>query len=1404
MPAYIIETGRSYPNVVSEAVFGQTFQRPAFGGYQSHDNHSGPGTNYQITFNNFGPGSMIGGKDVVLYLGDDDETCVGNCDGFRRPVYRWYRSKYQDHTYTNKKVLDHTTDFPNDPNAKQVMEGYNREPRDGRAVFHIAREQAAGSTALYRHYNATLNDTMLSTTQSPPSGYANVETIGYIWTSQANADVYKAAGESVRPLYEYYYNTNTSKRDHFYTINPAQEVGLQNPGGGVPDCKDTRDGLWGYVGIVGYCFELDKSSSAVTTYADIGSIGPTGECNVNRSNWYQWNNEWTLLKYLREQNGVPAIQGWGNPDNVAGVNTTDALFEWFYGRNGAVKAALPRYLSFEQSYDSQFIYYLYDTTYPWNGPVYGINFSLSDAACCPNSTDAEGCPACVPVPIEYSRFYEVRSDCWETLKTKMTLSDMKSKNVNESFLVADTTSTRILFRYTTATGSFFIGEKINGWNITQVRYFGDELKVGYMELSWDASDDNKWYVNPACVAWRITNSSGGEITNSVTEKGSWIAIGAPTNAAVPWTAHMDAYGIYPVKPADDAVDPNIGVWQVHTATFTIPSAGTYSLRIESDNYGYMKITDSGSTVLVDREINYSNGMGNETFPMTLGAGTYTLETRVKNISRDIAGAPFTYNGSYTSTDGGVAQVLAGYGIRDKGAFFGVYEFPKKITYYRVEIDPQQLIANRTLDSAELRANINSEGQVQSVDIINGGFGYAQPKIEIEQPAVLTERSANDNARKVFHNMGGWDQQFVNSPNDPVNNPDGTKNNFGMKDIKKKQSAVLEEDMSESYQERENLMPYGKGAAPGDVQIKGTNTVVNTGSKQLRRASGEGKGKTPLKKAVLEIANINEDGSIVEILIKDRGSGYDPDPNNKPNIYIVDTEKEEYKMRGPNVNLSTKTFKDNIRAENGLKDAIKSGSDAEEEEINQMDDGIIGGFNTMMNGFTTKYPTGYLRIKDYDDESTDLCSNFPATCIGIDFPNIFEDALFTAEDLTGPIKASPRFREMMNNQYPDMLSAVRLTDDRSDGFSDLWGWNNRKNCIKLPQPKLYTATRFFDIPCPYIELNEEKKQRAYGYMVYKYCASKAEKASFRVSMALEGHTTGPQGQDFMNFLRNMPEPSLTFTRDSGPGGNSKCWPCKRGDIEGRCYRDPSNASDIVFVPVGSDENTYDYNRSGFSEYEQFKTWLGDNLTNHSPGTSYTWIAHEEDPETGQELDVRQWSYTDITVAMPVNGVPPNECWDTYLRHASNPNGCLDVYCGYNPANPGTNKTASTGYWGVGYIANPPCAGHLALDFVSDAAIAINPRLVSEFEILLGPFNGTMTVLNYNTGSTITYGESIKNFGNPYFSECDLVFGNMTNLTNPGTLIDNTKRISPASYDPSDSDRDEFDKEFIIPENHFSET
>ena len=44
--------------------------------------------------------------------------------------------------------------------------------------------------------------------------------------------------------------------------------------------------------------------------------------------------------------------------------------------------------------------------------------------------------------------------------------------------------------------------------------------------------------------------------------------------------------------------------------------------------------------------------------------------------------------------------------------------------------------------------------------------------------------------------------------------------------------------------------------------------------------------------------------------------------------------------------------------------------------------------------------------------------------------------------------------------------------------------------------------------------------------------------------------------------------------------------------------------------------------------------------------------------------------------------------------------------------------------------------------------------------------------------------------------------MTSITNPGTLIDNSKRIAEPTYDPTDSDREEYDDEYKIPESHYT--
>ena len=93
---------------------------------------------------------------------------------------------------------------------------------------------------------------------------------------------------------------------------------------------------------------------------------------------------------------------------------------------------------------------------------------------------------------------------------------------------------------------------------------------------------------------------------------------------------MIDYGIYPVVPADTAIDPYIGEWQTHTATFT-STGGDHNLKIETDNHGHVKLIDPSGSVVVDREVDYNNGFGSEVLGLRqLSAGTYTLETRVRN------------------------------------------------------------------------------------------------------------------------------------------------------------------------------------------------------------------------------------------------------------------------------------------------------------------------------------------------------------------------------------------------------------------------------------------------------------------------------------------------------------------------------------------------------------------------------------------------------------------------------------------------------------------------------------------------------------------------------------------------------------------------------------------------------
>ena len=280
MAIYILETGRGFPNVDAGGEYQQTWERPSSSRYKSHKFHSGPGTNYNITFNDDGPGSSIFGQDKVYYIGNQEEICVGNCDNERVGIHRFYRSDggNQDHKFVSNSELRYPEDFPGATrgNRRNLTASYNKEPRNGQAVFYMSGTNVTGSTQLYHWYNATLKDSALSTSSSYLSGYVNVGTVGYIYTSASNASTYADTGETAVPLYEYYKNRNNSSRDHFYTADPTREVNLQTNVAGVPNPGDPRDQEYTYVGIVGYVFLEDLGQGNRKTLRDQGIIGPTG------------------------------------------------------------------------------------------------------------------------------------------------------------------------------------------------------------------------------------------------------------------------------------------------------------------------------------------------------------------------------------------------------------------------------------------------------------------------------------------------------------------------------------------------------------------------------------------------------------------------------------------------------------------------------------------------------------------------------------------------------------------------------------------------------------------------------------------------------------------------------------------------------------------------------------------------------------------------------------------------------------------------------------------------------------------------------------------------------------------------------------------------------------------------
>ena len=433
MGAYLIETGRSYQNPIDSHDYNRTYtaaDSPHIGnlvtsgsdGEMSVDKNATGGT-YTITTGG-GAGSYQFGKDEVYYIGTQQTTRIEYAYAERREIYRWYSGRRNDHLYYDQVDLDDS--LPMNPKR------YNKEPRNGREVFLLSKDSHTGNTQVYLHYDTVNFNSYLST-----SSTGALRSLGYIWSSQAAADTAQIVhpSEDLLPLYHY---RRANPVDDLYTTDPTKETNIQTDVSGVPNSPNPGNQEYQYQGIFGYVFSRTAPRYR-NQYVDVGKPINTGE--VNRSNWYSWSGGYNEDAYNNSSPPASTL-GWGNPDN-AEINDSKANFEWFYGKNGAVKACLPKFLGFHDAFEGQFFYYLYDTTFPFSGPIYGINLITTDAPCNPSTAD---CPH-DPHTLYHSYYYEMRQDAWETKKTHISVDTPGQDGLSESFWAVGTDDQMVFFRY---------------------------------------------------------------------------------------------------------------------------------------------------------------------------------------------------------------------------------------------------------------------------------------------------------------------------------------------------------------------------------------------------------------------------------------------------------------------------------------------------------------------------------------------------------------------------------------------------------------------------------------------------------------------------------------------------------------------------------------------------------------------------------------------------------------------------------------------------------------------------------------------------------------------------------------------------------------------------------------------
>lgn len=1127
MPIYIEETRRGYPDPVDWDTAN-------------------------IELHGQGKGSYLFGKDEVFYIGDPENVVISNT-AERSKVFRMYDGRAIDHLYTI------------DPEEKP--RSFNREPRTTEEyVFTVLKSQASGSVPLYRHYKSAGQDHKYSLS-STVSGYTLESIMGYVFTSYSAAQIYANTkiGEVASPVYSYY---SASGVDSFLTLYPNNEVNLQEynsgplgpPYPGDDNQTPDRGDDYVYQGIL--CWTFSRVSNTDTRrIIEIGKPQYAGSAFT-----------WGWLTDVNGGTSVNSATNWayGRYSLIASrnflINDQRANFTFLYGEFGPVKAALPRFLGYKYLYDSQFFYYLYDTSDPWNGPCFGVRLQ----------TELNSIYGCWPIgqtgglthDYKINRYYyHLRPNVWKTKKTKI-YTDVKSDSKeDQNIFTAGTDDKIVFFRYTAGSFNMVEGDTVNGWRITEHRYMGDELTTGFIRLS------------PA---------TSGTLGNTFT------------------------YG------------------------------NTYS-------------------------------SSNTSYPASFVA-------------------------------------LAGYGIANKAAVFGVYEFKKKVWYYKVELYPKAAIPKRTMDVADMEAVIDNNGKISDIIIHNGGYGYStSARVEVMAPPIENTSADVENTRNYY----------------------------------------VDSDIADTSATTDKI----EWSSSLDYRSIGENTI-----EQLKDGVILKETSVQLKPAEVEISSMSNEGCIQSVRILKYGSGYDP--QSPPPILVYDPNKINYeesprKSSEPDLLASSKNSKGALLDTLSTIGKGQTGSNMDSGGVNDilsksfkntsLTSSIDEAFAKFDDGVSGDVYTGYIKgVAELDPDSKfEFCLGVPGTCSQPVFSfwdpfTSFNDDWFkniVNYDTSGEFTRNYNF---LKKEGSKVIATGERTANESGGMYGVINKNGTlsPSCIKMDQPKLLNVNHFYDIPCPYTEGTGDN-QKVFGYLPYQYSPSKEESITFNIYMEVDGDFTGSasstaQNNAFITKLKGLQAPKILAPRPAAEG--VKTWQCSRGSYEGRCFR--AGDGDISFYPIGADENVYDYTH--LSVYDAQYVWIGQNSSSITGtagtggGRYYYWLGGGAAGPTFKYIGPAQ----------------PTTSWDYYVYDAAtNPNGLFFKYTGYDGDGNGTGLLSR---WDNYIYTMSACVGIYDID----SMIAFDPTQIQYNNDLvrLGPMKGTITVKNYSIGSAQVYAKAFNYFGNPYFESC----------------------------------------------------